>query len=396
MYLSSRTPLPINYNPFLAWKDDPSKENNEPRIRASNYIISALRFRRSLFENVLAPEIFHLNPKKSNTDLYRKVISLTPARIAWYVSAAFKAFPLDMSQYGSLFHSTRIPRASKDTLEKFPHTKHIVIMCRGHFYTFDVLRENGDIKTPQEIYSAVKHIYDSTTTDDENSISILTTLNRDEWAHHREKLISDSENMKNLQQIDSAIFVVCLDNDIDFLSLKNMDHRILHSHNFLHGCLNLGSQKRPLNRWFDKSFSMIFTKDGQSAINFEHSWGDGVAVLRFFNEIYKDSASKKFVDENTKPDSGVEEEITRLSFNLDDDMKSTIKAASDSYRKWTKGLDLNYILYNRMNRDYFKKSKLSPDSMFQLAFQLAYHKISDGQTPVTYESSSTAAFKHGK
>lgn len=26
-----------------------------------------------------------------------------------------------------------------------------------------------------------------------------------------------------------------------------------------------------------------------AAINFEHSWGDGVAILRLFNEIYKDT-----------------------------------------------------------------------------------------------------------
>ena len=26
-------------------------------------------------------------------------------------------------------------------------------------------------------------------------------------------------------------------------------------------------------------------KDGKAAVNFEHAWGDGVAVLRFFNEV---------------------------------------------------------------------------------------------------------------
>lgn len=41
------------------------------------------------------------------------------------------------------------------------------------------------------------------------------------------------------------------------------------------------------SRWFDKSFSLIVAKNGEAAINFEHSWGDGIAVLRFLNEIYK-------------------------------------------------------------------------------------------------------------
>lgn len=29
----------------------------------------------------------------------------------------------------------------------------------------------------------------------------------------------------------------------------------------------------------------FFDRNGNAAINFEHSWGDGVAVLRFFNEV---------------------------------------------------------------------------------------------------------------
>ena len=45
------------------------------------------------------------------------------------------------------------------------------------------------------------------------------------------------------------------------------------------------------NRWFDKSFQLIICKDGKAAVNFEHAWGDGVAVLRFFNEVIKQALS---------------------------------------------------------------------------------------------------------
>lgn len=56
-----------------------------------------------------------------------------------------------------------------------------------------------------------------------------------------------------------------------------------------------------LYRWFDKSFTLIITQDGKAAINFEHSWGDGVAILRFFNEVYSDSTKNHFVDSKTVP-----------------------------------------------------------------------------------------------
>lgn len=56
-----------------------------------------------------------------------------------------------------------------------------------------------------------------------------------------------------------------------------------------------------ISRWFDKSFSLIVTKDGVSGINFEHSWGDGVAVLRFFQDIYNETTTNPFVHPDTKP-----------------------------------------------------------------------------------------------
>ena len=44
---------------------------------------------------------------------------------------------------------------------------------------------------------------------------------------------------------------------------------------------------------------MILTKDGRAAVNFEHSWGDGVAVLRYFNEVWKETTQKPFVHPDT-------------------------------------------------------------------------------------------------
>lgn len=56
-------------------------------------------------------------------------------------------------------------------------------------------------------------------------------------------------------------------------------------------------------RWFDKSFSLIFTADGQLGLNFEHAWGDGVAVMSYFNEITKDLANRPHIHPDTKPAS---------------------------------------------------------------------------------------------
>lgn len=98
MYLRDRKPLPINYSPALVMKLDARPEYNDQLTRAANLVITSLRFMRSLRDEVLEPEVYHIFPKKSDTATYRKVLSKTPELIATYVSWAFKAFPLDMSQ----------------------------------------------------------------------------------------------------------------------------------------------------------------------------------------------------------------------------------------------------------------------------------------------------------
>lgn len=146
MYLKDRAPLPINYNPVLMFKADERPEYNNLLVKASNFIISSLRFRRSLQENLLKPEVYHMNAKKSDTPTYHKVTKLCPSKIATYVSYAFNAFPLDMSQYQGLFGATRIPELGKDRIYRQNDTKHLVIIKDGHFFAMDVLDDQGALR----------------------------------------------------------------------------------------------------------------------------------------------------------------------------------------------------------------------------------------------------------
>ena len=68
-----------------------------------------------------------------------------PSSLSWYAAAlAAKAFALDMSQYGRLFNSTRIPRQRKDELVSFDHANgHIVVMRKGRFYRVNAVRDDG-------------------------------------------------------------------------------------------------------------------------------------------------------------------------------------------------------------------------------------------------------------
>ena len=64
----------------------------------------------------------------------------------------------------------------------------------------------------------------------ENSIGILTTENRDVWAKAREHLLSiNPDNSHSIDAIDSALFVVCLD---DVYVNDNVDKTM---RTYLHG-----------------------------------------------------------------------------------------------------------------------------------------------------------------
>ena len=70
---------------------------------------------------------------------------MLPSSVSWYGAYLFKSFPLDMSQYGRLFNSTRIPATEKDILQTYPSDRHILVMRNGHLFTFDLINADGKL-----------------------------------------------------------------------------------------------------------------------------------------------------------------------------------------------------------------------------------------------------------
>ena len=165
---------------------------------------------------------------------------------------------------------------------------------------------------PSLVHSQLLWILSDPTPPPSHPLGYLTTMNRDRWAGLREELVAKEQNHRAVEKIDSALFVLCLD-DHEPTTPLDVSHTFLHNYgaNRWHPgvCISghrfrapsfLSSPSLPFFsllpsssncRWFDKSFSLIVTKGGQSAINFEHAWGDGGAVLSFFNEVWRSNDS---------------------------------------------------------------------------------------------------------
>lgn len=363
-------------------KPDPRPEYNDQAVRAANVIVSSMRFMKSLQDEILVPEIFHMDTRKTDTPEFRSKIMKFPSFIATYVAYYYKAYPLDMSQYQGLFGATRVPKRDKDEIERFKNMKHVLVMMDGDFYTIDVLDSNGNIRDPEFIYSQVKYLMTMKGAPSENPLGALTSQNRRVWSAARNHLLTSSKNADSLKAIDSALFCINLDD-----STHDALNPVPKIRNFLFDECK--------NRWYDKSLSVIIDKSGTTGINFEHSWGDGVAVLRYFNEIYKDMSNNSFVNPSTKYVGGVESTVHKLQFEFDDKAKADIDTAVRAHKDVIDSIDMNFLRYEKLNKVECKKYKVSPDSIMQLSFQLGYFK-QNRKFVGTYESCSTSAFRHGR
>lgn len=87
--------------------------------------------------------------------------------------------------------------------------------------------------------------------------------------------------------------------------------------------------------------------------------------------------------------------VRKLEFVIDNKVQNAIDTEKKKFEAWTTELSVDHVIFNEFGKNECKRIGISPDSIMQLAFQLAlYYK--ENRVVATYESSSTAAFKHGR
>ena len=180
-------------------------------------------------------------------------------------------------------------------------------------------------------------------------------------------------NEEILKKIDSALFAICLD-DNEYTS--DEPEKVVKE-------LCCGSN--PDNRWFDKSVSLIFSKNGMVGTNFEHAWGDGVALMRFYDEIINDNLEHAFVNEKTSPHDG-ELQVEELKFHLDDFVKDRIAQARREHLDRYNSVKFNFLFREGFGKADCKNIKVGPDAIMQLGFQIAHFHIKG-----TFENSHMAS-----
>ncbi|XP_067140353.1 carnitine O-acetyltransferase-like [Centruroides vittatus] len=298
--------------------------------------------------------------------------------------------PLDMNQYFRIFSTCRIPQKNCDRqmlygLEENP-PKHIVVVRNNQFYQLEVYDSQGNPLPESLLFQNLKQIVsDAEAHKDEPPLGVLTTEKRETWAEAYEHLKSDSLNKKNLEIIQRAMFLLCLDKHPKTM---NISKDVEHMHNVMHGG---GSKYNGCNRWYDKCLQFIVSEDGVIGHNMEHSPAEGYSLVKLVQHVsnYVKNTSVEWFDvQNTTAP-------TKLNFNFSKEILKSIDVAKENINKLSEDIDIDYLIFKNYGKDYIKSNNFSPDSFIQMAFQLAYYRL-HGLRGVLYEVATLHRFLHGR
>lgn len=358
MYLEGRWGLALNSNPGIVSFGGAFGPNATTQVqRAARMVSATLAFAIQVESGTLKPDVF-------------------------------KKVPVDMVQYTRMFASTRIPAKGRDVLRKAASAKvaHIVVLRRDAFWSVPVIDSaTGLPLSVRAIEGALQAVIDGTPDGNEMpsppSLAVLTTTDRDVWAVTRKVLAEHSEvNAESLSEIDDALFHVVLDAPSAGGGLEGAVRASLHG------------EAAMAPRWNDKGVSIMVTADATPLCQFEHSWGDGIAIARWLGEMFGRIKAARY-PEPAELEEGAPPH--KLGWVLPPSVAKAVGAAAAAHAASCGALDVCATRFTEWGPAQIKEWGCSPDGTVQAAMQLAFYRVA-GHTPSTYESCSTAHFKGGR
>lgn len=384
-YLNFDNPVVLNLNPFFLLEDDPTPARNNQVTRAASLVVSALSFVRAVRLEELPPD-------------------------------TVRGQPLCMYQYSRLFGTARIPTENGCQIGQDPSSKHIVVMCHGQCYWFDVLDDNHDlIMTEKDIALNLQVIVEDAQEVPiqdaaKGALGVLSTENRKVWAGLRDILHREegSNNSDCLNIVDSALFILCLDYTEPQTGADLCMNMLCGTSKIERG-VQVGTCT---NRWYDK-LQIIVCKNGSAGINFEHTGVDGHTVLRFASDLYTDTilrfartingsapslwASSSPDPAKRDPDSFGDVQTTphKLEWDMVPELSTALRFAETRLADLIQQNEFAVLDFPHYGKNFMTSMGFSPDAFVQMAFQAAYYGLY-GRIESVYEPAMTKVYYHGR
>ena len=261
--------------------------------------------------------------------------------------------PMDVSQFAYMFGTSRIPGETEDQL-KLSDKQHIAVTCGNKWYTVDIYHDSSIFKDSDEKVKVnakeLEECFESILTESsknqlrsnwsdvvESHIARCTSLGRSDWYKIREGLRQDDVTCNSIDQIESAILHVCLDDTDLEVTARDFGTKSELDPSLLSRSLLTGNGQR----WFDKSISLHFFKNGYFGAGYDHTWGDGLAASYAYDFAMNREIKQKPYNENGQIADKKRFQIgfDRLKFNSKSSILDDLMAAGSAYEKLVAEMD---------------------------------------------------------
>src|SRR5262249_2147964 len=259
-------------------------------------------------------------------------------------------------------------------------SRHILVFHKGHLFRAEVIGSEGFPHSAEEIATALADIRATSPTaaDTAASIGHLTTMARETWADHRKELLAASGNAALIEQIETALFAVAIEDDAPETDLAACDQ-------LLHG--------NSANRYFDKGVTLIVFANGRAGINIEHCRLDGTVVLEFVDFLLSTDTASHLA--GAKAHSQGRVASRELMFDLSPAQQDAVRKAAADFAAFARNTATTTFSFDDFGTERIKQLRVSPDAFFQLAMQVA-HQRTNGMIGTTYESIAVRQYYHGR
>ena len=254
--------------------------------------------------------------------------------------------------------------------------KHIIAVRKNNYFKIPHEHNGQQLNTTEleEQFNKVYHMAEKSP-----GVGIMTTENRDNWTEMRKRLLKNPANQATLEAIESASFLVCLDDATPVT---------LHERSIQYW---VGDG---MNRWFDKPLQFIVNDNGTSGFSGEHSMMDGTPTHRLNDTVMDLIFNEKLDFSNPECRSDIPDPQP-IKFQLNGESMADLALATTHHVGLMSQQELRVEAYQGYGKGLIKKFKCSPDAYIQMMVQLAYHKFYGKNRP-TYESAATRKFQLGR
>ncbi|KAK6953661.1 hypothetical protein Daesc_005966 [Daldinia eschscholtzii] len=353
VYLERREPLPeTGQFTFIHSVNAPT---HSQATRATILTVAAINFARSLANGEIGPDILHGKP-------------LTSEGRDW------------------LFHATRRPGLGVDRMERYTPNHTVAVLRRGNVFRLTLPESNQPLHLPT-VYAA----YESILKESEQPclpVCTLTADERDSWALLRKDLESNPENTATLSCIDTAAFVMCLDESSPTSSGERYTQFLVN-----------GKDRFFNNRWLDKTLQLSVTTNGLSAETYEHTMIDGLDARMLHAHLIRAIQVHQTSDLVDASFSSSSSHVS--SYTVHKHVWNGTPAISLRIeRVWAKYHSYGPLSYYVLKVDSLGLSSLRgrrspPNATAHLTVLIALYLV-DGEIRPAWEKVSLGTFKHGR